>query len=399
MLGAVATVVLFVAGVGGAGCGDSARDATRQDSQAATEAADTGNGEPVEERRLTPSLADRAASHALGPERALGQLLVGRYAGERPPASFLSRVRAGELGGAILFADNAEGGDAAVQRAIRGLQRAAVEAGNPPLLIFIDQEGGAIKRLPGPPDVAPGQVESADQAFEQGELTGRYLRALGINVDLAPVVDVPTADSFIRERAFGMDPVTVAERACGFASGLLAEGVAATLKHFPGLGQARSNTDSAATTVTAPAAALRRDYTPYRACGSDPLTLTMLSSARYPTLTGNLPALMATETYAEELPRAGVRGLTISDDLEAAALDTASSPAATAIAAGLNLALYAKTEQGSADAFSVLSRRLEHGTPWTELVERKARPVLAVKAILEPRLTARFVRDVADTGL
>lgn len=394
MLGAVATVALFVAGIAGAGCGDSARDPTSQVSQTATGAAGTGSAEPAEERRPTRTLADRAAHRALGPEEALGQLLVGRYLGDRPPASFLARVRAGELGGAILFADNVEGGDGAVRRAISRLQHAAVESGNPPLLIFIDQEGGAIKRLPGPPELAPAQIESAGQAFLQGELTGRYLRALGINVDLAPVADAPTEESFIRERAFGADPATVAERACAFARGLQAEGVAATLKHFPGLGLARSNTDSAATTVAAPAAALRRDYAPYRECGADPLTLTMLSSARYPALTGDLPAVMATDTYAEELPRAGVRGLTISDDLEAPALDAATSPAATAIAAGLNLALYAKTEQGSADAYSILSRRLEHGAFWRELVTRNARPVLALKAILEPRLTARSLEQL-----
>lgn len=389
LLSAATTLAVFIASIAGAGCGGGERDPTLRAPREATDPSDADHGERTERRRPTPSLAGRAAQRVLRPEKALGQLLVGRYAGERPSASFLSRVRAGELGGAILFADNVVGGDRAVRQVTRSLQRAAVESGNPPLLIFIDQEGGAIKRLPGPPAVAPAQVESAGQAAQQGELTGRYLRALGINVDLAPVADVPTGESFIRERAFGADPVTVAERACAFARGLLAEGVAATLKHFPGLGRAQSNTDSAATTVTAPAAALRSDYAPYRTCGSDPLTLTMLSSARYPALTGDLPAVMAAATYAEELPRAGVRGLTISDDLEAPALETAQSPAATAIEAGLNLALYAKTEEGSEVAYSVLSSRLERGMLGGGSVVRSARPVLALKAILEPRLTAR----------
>jgi beta-N-acetylhexosaminidase len=396
VLGAVATVALLAASIAGAGCGDSAREPASPEPRDVTETSGAGGGEQAKERRPAPSPTNLAVRKALRPEKALGQLLVGRYGGDRPPASFLSRVRAGELGGVILFADNVEGGSGAVRRTIQGLQRAAVGSGNPPLLVFVDQEGGAIKRLPGPPDVAPRQIESTGQAFRQGELTGLYLRGLGINVDLAPVVDVPTDGSFIHDRAFGVDPVTVAERACAFARGLLAEGVAATLKHFPGLGRALSNTDSADTAVTASAAALRSDYVPYRACGSDPLTLTMLSSARYPALTGALPAVMATETYSEELPRAGASGLTISDDLEAPALATAQSPAATAIEAGLNLALYAKTEAGSADAHSVLSSRLERGAPWRESVVRNARPVLALKSILEPELTARFVDEAGD---
>lgn len=106
MLGAVATVVLLVAGFGGAGCGDSAREPTPQESQTAAEATDTGNSEPAKERQPTPSLANQAAHRALHPEKTLGQLLVGRYSGDRPPASFLARARAGELGGAILFAGN-----------------------------------------------------------------------------------------------------------------------------------------------------------------------------------------------------------------------------------------------------------------------------------------------------
>ena len=75
-------------------------------------------------------------------------------------------------------------------------------------------------------------------------MTGDALRALGINVDLAPVADVagPTA-SFLGTRTFSDSPDTVAQAACGFASGLAQGGVGATLKHFPGLGRAPGNTD------------------------------------------------------------------------------------------------------------------------------------------------------------
>lgn len=392
-LGAATIAVCLAAAIAGMGCGDGGGGMGGQGEPGDTPGTAAGDATERSQRPVEGTAA-RAAHVDLSPERALGQVLVGRYSGSYPAASFLARIRAGELGGVILFGENVEGGDRAVRRVTRSIQRTAVESGNPPLLIFVDQEGGSIKRLPGPPDVAPGEIESTDEAAIQGARTGRYLRELGINVDLAPVVDVPSADSFIAERAFGMDPYTVAERACAFASGLLSENVAPTLKHFPGLGQAQSNTDSGTATVTASAAALRRDYAPYRDCGANPKTLTMLSSASYPSLTGTLPAVTVAQIYDEELSLAGARGLTISDDLEAPALDTVQSPATDAFAAGLNLALYAKTEGGSADAHSILAGRLKQGTLSGKLLVRRARPILALKALLEPRLTERILAGV-----
>lgn len=401
MLGAAATVAALLASIAVAACGDeqgnnvTSRHEPR-DSSIGT--AGTGPSEGPRERRPAASLASRATHRELAHEKALGQLLVGRFSGRNPSAAFLARIRAGELGGVILFADNAEAGDRSTRETIRRLQSAAVDSGNPPLLVLVDQEGGGIKRLPGPPTLAPSEIESTRQATNQGTLTGRYLRGLGINVDLAPVVDVPAAGSFIRERAFGTDPRAVAKRACAFSRGLLSQGVAPTLKHFPGLGRAQSNTDSGAATVGAPAAALRRDYAPYRTCGSNPRTLTMLSSASYRALTGALPAVVTAAIYSEELPRAGVRGLRISDDLEAPALAAVRSPAADALAAGLNLALHAKTEEGSAAAHSILARQLEQGTLSGQLLMRRARPVLAFKALLEPGLTESFLLADARRG-
>jgi beta-N-acetylhexosaminidase len=208
------------------------------------------------------------------------------------------------------------------------------------------------------------------------------LRRLGIDVDLAPVADVAHRGTFLGSRAFGATPGAVTRRACAFAGGLLAERVGAALKHFPGLGYARVNTDDAPATVDVAAAALRRDYEPYRRCGTRPGTLAMLSSAVYPRLTGDAPAVLTAATYRRELPRDGDWPVTISDALETPALANQGRPARRALTAGLDMLLYANTEQGSAQAYSILLRDARAGRIPRARIEEAAKRVLRLKAFL-----------------
>src|SRR4051794_19070829 len=166
----------------------------------------------------------------------VGQHVLGRMEGTTPSAAFLARIRRGEIGGVVLFADN--GGPTQIRRLVARLQGAARTGGQLPLLIAIDQEGGVVKRLPGPPTITPRAMTSPASARAQGAATAAYLRRFGITVDLAPVLDVPAQQrSFILPRAFGRSPATVASHGVAFANGLVAGRVAATAKHFPGLGR------------------------------------------------------------------------------------------------------------------------------------------------------------------
>jgi beta-N-acetylhexosaminidase len=290
--------------------------------------------------------------------RLLGQLIVGRFDGTRPSRRFMERVKSGHLGAVILFSENTAGGLASVRGFDQRLQRAARSGGNPRLLIMTDQEGGAVRRLAGAPALAPAEMSSASVARTQGLMTGRLLRSADIDVDLAPVADVesPRVPSFLGSRSFGTAPQMVAERACAFAQGLVTGRVAYTLKHFPGLGLASTSTDAAPVAVSEPASLLHEDDLPYRRCGSGPLALTMVDSASYPTLTGGLPAVVTAATYARELPNAvsGLIPVTISDNLEAPALADVRSPGLQAIRSGLDLAMYATSEHGSATAYKML---------------------------------------------
>jgi beta-N-acetylhexosaminidase len=290
-------------------------------------------------------------------------MIVARFRGPTPSAAFLSRIRTGQIGGVILFGDNVAGGVDATRRLTTLLQSAAKEGGHPPLLVMADQEGGPVKRLPGPPALAAADMTSPALATAQGTATGRLLRSAGVNLDLAPVADVERSPNFLGTRSFGSSPGLVGARACAFAQGLASQGVAYTLKHFPGLGLATGNTDLGSVAVSAPAATLRAGYRAYRLCGHGPLALVMISSARYPGLAASLPAVMSPAIYRRELPLA-IRGslpVTISDDLQSPAIESQDAPARHAIDAGLDLLLYAQTEQASADAYGKLLDELSSG--------------------------------------
>jgi len=313
----------------------------------------------------------------------LGQAIVARFAGSSPSASFLARIRAGQIGGVILFAGNVARGEAATRGVIRQLQRAARQGGNPPLLIMTDQEGGEVRRLPwAPPELAPMAMNSPALARSEGEATGKALHSVGVNVDLAPVADVEhVAGSFLGARSFGSAGGPVASRACAFAEGLASANVAFTLKHFPGLGWARSSTDVQATAIDASASALRKDYGSYRRCGGGQGVLVMISSASYPSLTStSQPAVLSSETYKKELPLAtGGEPLTISDDLESPAISRDAAPAQRAINAGVDMLLYGLTEAGSARAYRGLLAVAQAGGISRARLEQLDQAIQAVK--------------------
>jgi beta-N-acetylhexosaminidase len=319
----------------------------------------------------------------IAPKLALGQMIVARFTGQDPPAAFLARIEAGEIGGVILFEENLGGGEIAIGHRVQQLEDAARNGGQPPLLIMVDQEGGEVKRIPGAPHTSAAAMADADQAREEGEATGQLLERLGIDVDLAPVADVGHPGSFLDSRTFASSPEEVASLACEFASGLHREGIAATLKHFPGLGLATTNTDEAMVTVNASAEEIRADYAPYQACADEPPTLVMVNSAIYPALSGNQPAVMSPLIYESELPRAGAHGVTISDDLETPAIQAQTAPARRSINAGLDLLLYARSESTSAEAYARLLEDLHTNSLSSREVESAASKILALKGQLE----------------
>jgi beta-N-acetylhexosaminidase len=335
--------------------------------------------------RPAPTVPQQADVASPNPRHLLGELIVARYTGTMPSDWFLRRVSHHEIGGVVLFAENAGDGTTVVRQAIERLQAAARRGGTYPLLIMTDQEGGEVKRFSSiPPWRSARAMDSAGLAWTEGEATGRALHAIGVNVDLAPVADVERMPgSFLGTRSFGSNASTVADRACAFARGLNAGGVAFTLKHFPGLGNAPANTDVGPVTVESTASQLRGDYAPYRQCGQEGVGLVMVSSAIYPALShAEVPAVMSPDTYSGELAAHGIALPTISDDLDAPAISQLSAPGRQAIDAGLDLLLYAGTERSSATAYRALREELHSGRLDSARVLAAAASVQALKVRL-----------------
>jgi beta-N-acetylhexosaminidase len=300
-------------------------------------------------------------------KRLVGQTIVAKLGAKGPDQDLVKRVRKGQVGGVIAFETDAQQLKADVQQ----LQQAAKAGDNPPLLVMVDQEGGDVKRIKnGPPTVSPADMgKSGDegQAKDQGQQTGAFLRGLGVNVNLAPVLDVAhsnTADS-IKSRTFGSNPDTVATVGVAFAQGLEDGGAVATPKHFPGLGYATVNTDDNAVTIAATTAELQNDLTPFKAAVKAGVGMVMMSTASYPNLGAKKPAALS-PTIVKTLLRGqlGFDGVVIADDLEGQAISStlpAAIAGAAALKAGDDLLLYAKNTNTSANAFAQLVKQVKSG--------------------------------------
>ena len=302
------------------------------------------------------------------PERTLiGQKLMVRMEGTAT-RGLIRAARDGEIGGVILFPppDQPPG---ELRDQISRLQEAARDGGLPELLVSIDQEGGEVKRLPdGPPDRSPPELSApGDEAAARraGRETGRYLARIGINVDLAPVLDVPSSSlSFVAARTFGTDPKVVAANGVAFAEGLSRAGVIPAVKHFPGLGRAVANTDFGPSEIDAPRGNLDVDLAPFREAIARKIPMVMVGHAVYTALDRDNPATLS-EAIIGALLRGelGFDGVVISDDLGAGAVQAAASERDAAVAAagaGIDVLLYAGTED-AAPAEAALREALRKG--------------------------------------
>ncbi|MGP8001566.1 MAG: glycoside hydrolase family 3 N-terminal domain-containing protein [Streptosporangiaceae bacterium] len=262
-----------------------------------------------------------------------GQRVIYSYPGLTPPSSLLRLIRHGEAAGVIFFAGNIAG-PAQLAAVARELQQASLSRADPvhtPLLLMTDQEGGEVRRLPGPPVQSEKQIGQSASPAAQARLAGAgaaaNLRAAGLNVNLAPVLDVyRSPDGFIGQygRSYSSNPRRVARLGAAFITAQQAGGVAATAKHFPGLGAATraQDTDLGPVTLTVPRAGLRGvDELPYRAAIAAGVRLVMVSWAVYPALDPARPAGLSPVIVQGELrQRLGFQGVTITDALGAGAL-------------------------------------------------------------------------------
>lgn len=304
-----------------AACADppaSAPSTTGATASAAPPAASTSTAPPA------PSCVD-AVLGGLDRRATAAQLLVvgaPLTAAVAPSADLVRRLQVG----GVLLTGRSRGGVGAVAARTAALRRAVT--GRAGLLVAADQEGGQVQTLNGPGFSAiPTAVEqgrwSAPQLSAAATTWGEELKAAGVGVDLAPVSDVLSAQLGpadlavgVSRRTFGTDPGAVGSSVLAFADGMSRAGVAAAVKHFPGLGRVRANTDATAN-VRDPATAGDSPWLdPFRRAVAAGVPVVMVSSAIYPRIDGAQPAAFSRAVVTDLLRTTmGFAGVVISDDL------------------------------------------------------------------------------------
>jgi beta-N-acetylhexosaminidase len=305
---------------------------------------------------------------ALSPQQLAGQRVIYSYSGLTPPASLISLIQHGEAAGVIFFGQNISS-EAQIAGVIKQLDQADASPLNPvqaPLLLMTDQEGGQVRRLPGRPFLSEKQIganplpQAETLATEAGQGAAANLRSVGMNVNLAPVLDVyRQAGDFDDQygRSYSMDPDVVSVLGSNMIKAQQGGGVAATAKHFPGLGAAAAdqNTDEGPVTLSLPLATIRSiDEVPFAAAIAAGVKLVMVSWAVYPALDAKLPAGLSPAVIGRELRgRNAFTGVTVTDALEAGALSTfgsAGQRAVTAAGAGMDLILCSARDASQGEA-------------------------------------------------
>jgi beta-N-acetylhexosaminidase len=318
--------------------------------------------------------------------RLAGERIVVGVSGAGVSSKLKSAIGEGRIAGVVLFADNFPS-RAAGRRLVARLQAVRRPlALRDPLLVMIDQEGGLVKRVGGAPTASAREMGERGAAFSraQGRRTAANLRDLGVNVDLAPVLDVARPGGTIAEteRGFGSTAEQVAAAAIPFAVGLQWGGVAATAKHFPGLGAAPENTDFAVQRIGLSEQVLRdvdeAPYRPFVAAGGD---LVMLSTAIYPALSPDPAAFSRAIATGELRTRLGFEGVSVTDALNTVAVRAFGGPAKSALAAaraGADLLLF--TDLPSAEqAWGALVAKLRAGGLDREEFEASVQRVLDLR--------------------
>lgn len=261
-------------------------------------------------------------THALGIGDLAGKLIVGGFQGKSVPPEFQRLVKGGCVGGAILFSRNFDSAEHAAEL-VRELRALA-----PRLWVAIDQEGGRVQRLKEPfPQLPPMRTVGAGGAAaarKAAEILAKGMRAMGIQQDYVPDVDVDTnpANPVIGDRSFGRDPHRVAELGAAFIRELQAHGVAACAKHFPGHGD--THQDSHFELPTLPHDLARLDtveLVPFKSAVDAGVATVMTAHVLFPVLDPKHPATLSSTLVEPVLrKRFGYEGVVVSDDLEMKAI-------------------------------------------------------------------------------
>ena len=259
-------------------------------------------------------------------EQLAGQRLMVGFDGTRFNADLLYLIRDLHVGGVILFSQNTET-PSQVKKLCKSVQECAHANGQPPLIIAIDQEGGQVARLKKPFTQFPGNasMKGVEDAIYFAETTAAELAQAGINMNLAPVMDVAPREfgSVMAGRSFGHDPAWVSELGVAVISHLQQNNIMAVAKHFPGIGRTVADSHLDLPVFEGDLAELEScDLVPFEACVNCGVAGIMLSHIIYNKIDPQWPASLSKHVAVGLLrKRMKFSGLTLTDDLDMGAIN------------------------------------------------------------------------------
>ncbi len=353
-----------------------------------------GRGQPAEDAAWPAGAAADAVLQRLTLEQKVAQVMMVAFAGPVLTPDVREMVGRYGVGGVILFQDNI--GALTPQQVLElttELQGLATtgEAGVP-LLIAVDQEGGPVNRantgttiLPG--NMALGAAASETLTYEAARAVGRELRAMGITMNLAPVVDVNSnpRNPVIGVRSFGADPDLVGRLGAAAVRGYQDGGVLAVAKHFPGHGDTDIDSHLDLPVIRHSLERLERvEFPPFRAAISAGVAGVMTAHVAVPTLDPDpeRPATLSPTTLTRLRAMLGEDGLIISDDLEMGAIVARYHTAEAAVAAfvaGADVLLFRRDAAEQRRAHALLLAALNAGAISMERLDASVRRILLAK--------------------
>ena len=342
-----------------------------------------------------PQPVSRSSEKSLTLEHKVGQVMIIGFEGATVDAELRHLISEYRIGGVILFARNVQSPQQ-VASLTNELQNIALKSGSPGLFVAIDQEGGRVARLTEdkgftefPSAMALTATGDPHNAYRVASAMAAEMRAVGINVDFAPDLDVNNnpANPVIGIRSFSSDPAKVAEYGLAFARGLQENGILSVGKHFPGHGD--TGTDSHIDLPLVPYDRARLDQVelvPFKAAITADIAGIMSAHVTFPAI-DSTPGLAATISrpiltglLRDEL---GYNGLIVTDSLEMGALAANGYPpqvgAPLAVAAGADLLLFNRDHAMHRAAFVNLVRAVKDGKISEAQLNASVRRILQIK--------------------
>ncbi|MFW5989024.1 MAG: glycoside hydrolase family 3 N-terminal domain-containing protein [Desulfosudaceae bacterium] len=258
-------------------------------------------------------------------ETLAGQRLLAGFEGDEFNDDLRYLIETLRVAGIVLFARNLAGPDD-IRRMCARAQACAADCGLPPLIVAMDQEGGTVARLKEPFTLFPGNdnIHEDSQADRFAEITAVELSHVGVNMNLAPVLDVAGGcrRSIMKQRALPGNADQVARLGVRIIAGLQAGGVMAVAKHFPGIGRTTTDSHLDQPELDAnPEMLAEVDLLPFKAAIAHDVAGIMLSHIRYTYLDEDFPASLSVRIARHILrEQLGFAGVVMTDDLDMGAI-------------------------------------------------------------------------------